>query len=167
MRHRYNFLKFTIGRWKRKSMAEVNRDMNIKFTKAEILALVCMALIFLAIYIPHEVASGIIALIAMACYVVATVWDCFNYGPITRWRHATIKSAIGAMLWTVMPIIIYYSGEGTAEDYKEMLYISLSSIIMWIAVGISIYKWVTARRDARARAAVIAMRISTRRKTLY
>ena len=107
MRYRYNFLRFTIGRWKRKSMAEVNRDMNIKFTKAEILALVCMALIFLAIYIPHEVASGIIALIAMACYVVATVWDCFNYGPITRWRHATIKSAIGATLWTVMPIIIY------------------------------------------------------------
>ena len=66
-----------------------------------------------------------------------------------------------------MPIIIYYSGEGTAEDYKEMLYISISSIIMWIAVGISIYKWVTARRDARARAAVIAMRINRRRKTLY
>lgn len=167
MRNRYSFFKFSIGRWKRKTMAEVNRDMNVKFTKSEILALVCMALIFLAIYIPHEVASGIIALIAMACYVVATVWDCFNYGPITRWRHATIKSAIGATLWAVMPIIIYYSGEGTAEDYKEMVYISLSSIVMWVAVGISIYKWVTARRDARARAAVLDMKIRTRRKNIY
>ena len=167
MRYRYNFLKFSINRWKRKTMEEARRDMNIKFTWAEILGLVCMGLIFLAIYIPHEVISGIVGLIALACYVVATVWDCFNYGPITRWRHATMKSAIGATLWTVMPIIIYYSGEGTAEDYKEMLYISLSSIIMWIAVGISIYKWVSARRDAKARAAVIDMRLRTRRKKLY
>ena len=148
-------------------MEEAREDMNIKFTWAEILGLVCMGLIFLAIYIPHEVISGIVGLIALACYVVATVWDCFNYGPITRWRHATMKSAIGATLWTVMPIIIYYSGEGTAEDYKEMLYISLSSIIMWIAVGISIYKWVSARRDARARAAVMDMKIRTRRRNIY
>ena len=141
--------------------------MNVKFTKAEILGLVCMGLIFLAIYIPHEVISGIVALIAMACYVVATIWDCFNYGPITRWRHATIKSAIGAILWAVLPVIIYYSGEGTAEDYKEMVYISLSSILMWIALGISIYKWVSARRDARVRAAVLDMKIRTRRKNIY
>ena len=164
MRSRYSFLKFTIGRWKRKSMEQARRDMDIKFTKAEILGLVCMALIFLAIYIPHEVVSGIVALIAMACYVVATIWDCFNYGPITRWRHATIKSAIGAILWAVMPIIIYYSGDGTAEDYREMVYISLSSILMWIALGISVYKWVSARRDARVRAAIIDMRLRTRRK---
>ena len=157
-------MKFTIGRWKRKSMEQARRDMDIKFTKAEILGLVCMALIFLAIYIPHEVVSGIVALIAMACYVVATIWDCFNYGPITRWRHATIKSAIGAILWAVMPIIIYYSGDGTAEDYREMVYISLSSILMWIALGISVYKWVSARRDARVRAAIIDMRLRTRRK---
>ena len=141
--------------------------MNIKFTWAEILGLVCMGLIFLAIYIPHEVISGIVGLIALACYVVATVWDCFNYGPITRWRHATMKSAIGATLWAVMPIIIYYSGEGTAEDYKEMVYISLSSILMWAALAVSIYKWVSARRDAKARAAVIAMRIRTRRRNQY
>ena len=141
--------------------------MNVKFTKAEILGLVCMGLISVAICIPHEVISGVVSLIAMICYVVAIVWDCFNYSPVTRWRHATLKSAIGATLWAVLPIIIYYSGEGTAEDYKEMVYISLSSIVMWIALGVSIYKWVTTRRDARARAAVIAMRIRTRRKNLY
>ena len=163
---RYNFLKFSINR-KRKTMEEARRDMNIKFTWAEILGLVCMGLIFLAIYIPHEVISGIVGLIALACYVVATVWDCFNYGPITRWRHATMKSAISAILWAVMPIIIYYSGEGTAEDYKEMVYISLSSILMWAALAVSIYKWVSARRDAKARAAVIDMRLRTRRKKLY
>lgn len=167
MRYRYNFLKFSINRWKRKTMEEARQDMNIKFTWAEILGLVCMGLIFLAIYIPHEVISGIVGLIALACYVVATVWDCFNYGPITRWRHATMKSAIGATLWAVMPIIIYYSGEGTAEDYKEMVYISLSSILMWAALAVSIYKWVSARRDAKARAAVIDMRLRTRRKKLY
>lgn len=167
MRNRYSFFKFSIGRWKRKTMEEARRDMNVKFTKAEILGLVCMGLIFLAIYIPHEVISGIVALIAMACYVVATIWDCFNYGPITRWRHATIKSAIGATLWAVMPIIIYYSGEETAEDYKEMVYISLSSIVMWVALFISIYKWISNRREARARAAVLDMKIRTRRKNTY
>ena len=167
MRNRFRFFRFNIGVWKRKTMEEARRDMNVKFTKAEILGLVCMGLIFLAIYIPHEVISGIVALIAMACYVVATIWDCFNYGPITRWRHATIKSAIGAILWAVMPIIIYYSGEGTAEDYKEMVYISLSSILMWIALFISIYKWIDNRREARARAAVLDMKIRTRRKNIY
>ena len=167
MRYRYNFLKFSINRWKRKTMEEARQDMNIKFTWAEILGLVCMGLIFLAIYIPHEVISGIVGLIALACYVVATMWDCFKYGPITRWRHATIKSAIGATLWAVMPIIIYYSGEGTAEDYKEMVYISLSSILMWAALAVSIYKWVSARRDAKARAAVIDMRLRTRRRNQY
>ena len=167
MRNRFRFFRFNIGVWKRKTMEEARRDMNVKFTKAEILGLVCMGLIFLAIYIPHEVISGIVALIAMACYVVATIWDCFNYGPITRWRHATIKSAIGAILWAVMPIIIYYSGEGTAEDYKEMVYISLSSIFMWIALFISIYKWIDNRREARARAAVLDMKIRTRRKNIY
>lgn len=167
MRNRFRFFRFNIGVWKRKTMEEARRDMNVKFTKAEILGLVCMGLIFLAIYIPHEVISGIVALIAMACYVVATIWDCFNYGPITRWRHATIKSAIGAILWAVMPIIIYYSGEGTAEDYKEMVYISLSSIVMWVALLISIYKWISNRREARARAAVMDMKIRTRRKNIY
>ena len=167
MRNRFRFFRFNIGVWKRKTMEEARRDMNVKFTKAEILGLVCMGLIFLAIYIPHEVISGIVALIAMACYVVATIWDCFNYGPITRWRHATLKSAIGAILWAVMPIIIYYSGEGTAEDYKEMVYISLSSIVMWVALLISIYKWISNRREARARAAVMDMKIRTRRKNIY
>ena len=167
MRNRFRFFRFNIGVWKRKTMEDARRDMNVKFTKAEILGLVCMGLIFLAIYIPHEVISGIVALIAMACYVVATIWDCFNYGPITRWRHATLKSAIGAILWAVMPIIIYYSGEGTAEDYKEMVYISLSSIVMWVALLISIYKWISNRREARARAAVMDMKIRTRRKNIY
>jgi hypothetical protein len=148
-------------------MEEARRDMNVKFTKAEILGLVCMALIFAAICIPHEVISGVVSLIAMICYVVAIVWDCFNYSPVTRWRHATIKSAIGATLWAVMPIIIYYSGEGTAEDYKEMVYISLSSIVMWVALLISIYKWIDNRREARARAAVMDMKIRTRRKSIY
>ena len=167
MRNRFRFFRFNIGVWKRKTMEEARRDMNVKFTKAEILGLVCMGLILLAIYIPHEVISGIVALIAMACYVVATIWDCFNYGPITRWRHATIKSAIGATLWAVLPIIIYYSGEGTAEDYKEMVYISLSSVVMWIALFISIYKWISNRREARARAATLDMKIRTRRKNIY
>ena len=167
MRNRYSLFKFSIGRWKRKTMEEARRDMNVKFTKAEILGLVCMGLIFLAIYIPHEVISGIVALIAMACYVVAIVWDCFNYSPVTRWRHATIKSAIVATLWAVMSIIIYYSGEGTAEDYKEMVYISLSSIVMWVALFISIYKWISNRQEARARAAVLDMKIRTRRKNIY
>ena len=167
MRNRFRFFRFNIGVWKRKTMEEARRDMNVKFTKAEILGLVCMGLIFLAIYIPHEVISGIVALIAMACYVVATIWDCFNYGPITRWRHATIKSAIGAILWAVMPIIIYYSGEGTAEYYEDRVYISLSSIVMWVALLISIYKWISNRREARARAAVLDMKIRTRRKNTY
>jgi uncharacterized membrane protein (GlpM family) len=66
-----------------------------------------------------------------------------------------------------MPIIIYYSGEGTAEDYKEMVYISLSSVVMWIAFFISLYKWISNRREARARAAAIDMKIRTRRKNIY
>ena len=167
MRNRYSFFKFSIGRWKRKTMEDVNRELKVTFTKTEILALVCMALIFAAICIPHEVISGVVSLIAMICYVVAIVWDCFNYSPVTRWRHATIKSAIGATLWAVMPIIIYYSGEGPAEDYKEMVYISLSSIVMWVALFISIYKWIDNRREARARAAVLDMKIRTRRKNIY
>ena len=167
MRNRYNFFKFTIGRWRRKTMDDVNRDLNVKFTKAEILGLLCMALIFLAIYIPHEVVAGIVALIAIVCYVVATIWDCFSYSPITRWRHATIKCAIGATLWAVVPIIIYYSGEGTAEDYREMLYISLSSIFMWTALFVSIFMWIRRRRDAKARAAIIDMRLRTRRKSQF
>ena len=167
MRNRYSFFKFSIGRWKRKTMEDVNRELKVTFTKTEILALVCMALIFVAICIPHEVISGVVSLIAMTCYVVATIWDCFNYSPVTRWRHATIKSAIGATLWAVMPIIIYYSGEGTTEDYKEMVYISLSSIVMWVALLISIYKWISNRQEARARAAVLDMKIRTRRKNIY
>ena len=167
MRNRYSFFKFTIGRWKHKTMEDVNRELKVTFTKAEILGLVCMALIFAAIAIPHEVISGVIALIAMICYTIATIWDCFYYNPITRWRHATTKSAIGAILWTVMPIIIYYSGEGPAEDYKEMVYISLSSIVMWIAFFISLYKWISNRREARARAATLDMKIRTRRKNIY
>ena len=167
MRNRFRFFRFNIGVWKRKTMEEARRDMNVKFTKTEILALICMALISVAICIPHEVISGVVSLIAMICYVVATIWDCFNYSPVTRWRHATLKSAIGATLWAVMPIIIYYSGEGTAEDYKEMVYISLSSIVMWVALFISIYKWIDNRREARARAAVLDMKIRTRRKNTY
>lgn len=167
MRNRYSFFKFSIGKWKNKTMEDVNRELKVTFTKTEILALICMALISVAICIPHEVISGVVSLIAMICYVVATIWDCFNYSPVTRWRHATLKSAIGATLWAVMPIIIYYSGEGTAEDYKEMVYISLSSIVMWVALFISIYKWISNRREARARAAVLDMKIRTRRKNTY
>ena len=148
-------------------MADVNRDLNVKFTKAEILALLCMGLIFLAIYIPHDVVAGIVALVAIICFIVATIWDCFKYSPVTRWRHATIKCAIGAILWAVMPIIIYHSGEGTAEDYRDMLYISLSSITMWIALCVSIYMWIRHRNDAKTRAAIIDMRIRTRRQSQF
>ncbi|MBQ9138390.1 MAG: hypothetical protein IJX65_07135 [Alistipes sp.] len=167
MRNRYSILKFSLGRLKRKSMADVNRDLNIRFTKAEVLALICLGLIFLAIYIPNELISGIVALAALICYTVATIWDCFNYSPVTRWRHATMKSAIAATLWTVMPIIIYHTGEGGAEELREMVIISLSSVVMWIAVAISIYKWITNRRDARARAAIMDMNIRRKRKSGY
>ena len=60
MRNRYNFLKYTFGRFKHKTMTDVNRELKVTFTKAEILALVCMALLFISITIPHEVISGII-----------------------------------------------------------------------------------------------------------
>ena len=167
MRNRYSFFKFTIGRWKHKTMEDVNRELNVTFTKAEILGLVCMALIFVAIAIPHEVISGVVALIAMICYTIATIWDCFNYSPVTRWRHATTKSAIAATLWLVMPIILYYAGEGTAEEKRDMIIISISSVVMWIAFFISLYKWISNRREARARAAAIDMKIRTRRKNIY
>lgn len=165
MRNRYNFLKFTFGRFKHKTMTDVNRELKVTFTKAEILGLVCMALLFISITIPHEVISGIVALIAMSCYVIAIIWDCFNYCPVTRWRHATIKSAIGATLWLVMPIIIYYTGEQNAEEKRDMIIIAASSVVMWVAMFISIYKWISNRREARARAAAIDMKIRTRRKS--
>ncbi|MBR0335605.1 MAG: hypothetical protein IIX34_01940 [Alistipes sp.] len=165
MRNRYSFFKFTIGRWKHKTMEDVNRELNVTFTKAEILGLICMALIFVAIAIPHEVISGVVALIAMICYTIATIWDCFYYNPITRWRHATTKSAIAATLWLVMPIILYYAGEQNAEEKRDMIIISISSVVMWIAFFISLYKWISNRREARARAAAIDMKIRTRRKT--
>ena len=167
MRNRFRFFRFNIGVWKRKTMDQARRDMNVKFTKAEILGLVCMGLIFLAIYIPHEVISGVIALIAMICYTIATIWDCFYYNPITRWRHATTKSAIAATLWLVMPIILYYAGEQNAEEKRDMIIISISSVVMWIAFFISLYKWISNRREARARAAAIDMKIRTRRKNAY
>ena len=65
MRNRYSFFKFSIGRWKRKTMEDVNRELKVTFTKTEILALICMALIFVAICIPQEVISGVVSLIAM------------------------------------------------------------------------------------------------------
>lgn len=167
MRNRYNFLKFTFGKFKHKTMTDVNRELKVTFTKAEILGLICMALIFVAIAIPHEVISGVIALIAMICYTIATIWDCFYYNPITRWRHATTKSAIGATLWLVMPIIIYYTGEQNAEEKRDMIIIAASSVVMWVAMFISIYKWISNRRDARARAAIMDMKIRTRRKNGY
>ena len=167
MRNRYNFFKFTIGRWRHKTVSDVNRELNVTFTKTEILALISMALIFAAIYIPHEVISGVVGLIAMICYVVAIIWDCFNYSPVTRWRHATMKSAIAATLWLVMPIILYYAGEQNAEEKRDMIIISISSVVMWIAFFISLYKWISNRQEARARAAVLDMKIRTRRKNIY
>lgn len=167
MRNRYSFFKFSIGKWKNKTMEDVNRELKVTFTKTEILALICMVLISVAICIPHEIISGVVGLIAMICYVVATIWDCFNYSPVTRWRHATLKSAIGATLWLVMPIIIYYAGDQNPEEKRDMIIISLSSIVMWVALFISIYKWISNRREARARAAVLDMKIRTRRKNTY
>jgi uncharacterized membrane protein (GlpM family) len=66
-----------------------------------------------------------------------------------------------------MPIILYYAGEQNAEEKRDMIIISISSVVMWIAFFISLYKWINNRREARARAATLDMKLRTRRKNIY
>lgn len=164
MRNRYSFLKFSIGKLKRKTMEDVQKDMDLSFTKGEILASICFVLILAAYFVPNEVVSGIIALIAVVLYVVATIIDCFRYSPVTRWRHATIKSALYGTVWTVLPIVLFMT---EVESKEDMMPIALSSIAMWIAFIASLCLWLRNRKEARARAAVLDMKIRTRRKNIY
>ena len=164
MRNRYSFLKFSIGKLKRKTMEDVQKDMDLSFTKGEILASICFVLILAAYFVPNEVVSGIIALIAVVLYVVATIIDCFRYSPVTRWRHATIKSALYGTVWTVLPIVLFMT---EVESKEDMMPIALSSIAMWIAFIASLCLWLRNLKEARARAAFLDMKIRTRRKNIY
>ena len=164
MRNRYSFLKFSIGKLKRKTIEDVQKDMDLSFTKGEILASICFVLILAAYFVPNEVVSGIIALIAVVLYVVATIIDCFRYSPVTRWRHATIKSALYGTVWTVLPIVLFMT---EVESKEDMMPIALSSIAMWIAFIASLCLWLRNRKEAQARAAVLDMKIRTRRKDIY
>ena len=164
MRTRYSLFKFSIGKLKRKAMEDVQKDMDFKFTKGEILASVCFVLVLAAYFIPNEIVSGVLALIAVVLYVVATIIDCFRYSPVTRWRHATIKCALYGTVWTVLPIVLFMT---EAESKEDMIPIVLSSIAMWIAFIASLSMWLKARKEAKARAAVMDMKIRTRRKNIY
>ncbi len=163
MRNRYSFFKFSIGKMKRKTMEDTQKDMDLKFTKGEILVGICFIFLLTAYFIPQEIISGIFALIAVLCYVVATVIDCFRYSPVTRWRHATIKSATYGLVWALLPIMLYLAD---LESREDMIPIALSSIFMWIAFVASLYMWIIKRKEAKARAAVLDMKIRTRRKNI-
>ena len=162
MRMRFSLFKFSLGRLKRKTMADVEKDMDFSFTKGEIMASVCFVLLLAAYFVPNEVVSGVLALIAVVMYVVATIIDCFRYSPVTRWRHASVKTALYGTVWTVLPIVLYLT---EVENREDMIPIAISSVAMWIGFAVSLYLFLAARREARARAAIMDMKIRTRRKT--
>ena len=61
-----------------------------------------------------------------------------------------------------LPIVLYLT---EVENREDMIPIAISSVAMWIGFAVSLYLFLAARREARARAAIMDMKIRTRRKT--
>ena len=163
MRKGFSFIKFAIGKTIKDNQKRFERgEMFNKHDKiSTTLAFCSMIAVFAGIVIKNDIISGVITVIALVCFVIATIVDCFNYGPVTRWRHATLKSGVAALVWLGLPIFLFLAGDESKED---MLPIAYSSAIMWTAFFVSLFMWIKRRRQAKAAAAVIDMRIRTRRK---
>lgn len=125
--------KYSIGKFKPRKDDE--------FTLCEILAMCCATLVFIAIFIEYEIISNICLITAIVLYFIAVILNFRKIPSLTKWRECSYITGAAAVAWTAVPLIQYFTKENQS---LTMIYIAISSIVMWVVTALCVRKWINA-----------------------
>ena len=135
MKNRYSIGKFSVGK------GGTRTKDDTKFTLSEKLALICATLVFIAYFVKQEVISDFCIVAAIVLYFIAVVLNFRSMPSLTKWRECSFVTGAAAIAWTAVPLLQYFVKENQS---LTMIYIAISSIVMWIVFAMCLQKWIKA-----------------------
>ena len=81
--------------------------------------------------------------------------------PMSRWSRSSWASAMIAITWTAVPMILYLTGINS--NWERMWHISVWSSVMWIVFLFCYYKLYRVKQRTKAQIAMIDMRKKSRK----
>ena len=88
----------------------------------------------------------------------------FRRAPRPRYAGLTWAMGLYAMLWSVMPFLVYWFDDEFSTEWEMVKLISLASLIGWAMTFVYFGCWIAVRRRSRREIAMLRMRNKRRRK---
>ena len=88
----------------------------------------------------------------------------FRRAPRPRYAGLTWAMGLYAMLWSVMPFLVYWFDDEFSTEWETVKLISLTSLIGWAMTFVYFGCWIAVRRRSRREIAMLRMRNKRRRK---
>ena len=103
----------------------------------------------------------IITSIAIVLILYSIYRNVHNLCPMSRWSRSSWASAMIAITWTAVPMILYLTGINS--NWERMWHISVWSSVMWIVFLFCYYKLYRVKQRTKAQIAMIDMRKKSRK----
>lgn len=103
----------------------------------------------------------IITSIAIVLILYSIYRNFHNLSPMSRWSRSSWASAMIAITWTAVPMMLYLTG--ISSNWERMWHISAWSSVMWIVFLFCYYKLYRVKQRTKAQIAMIDMRKKSRK----
>ena len=88
----------------------------------------------------------------------------FRRAPRPRYAGLTWAMGLYALLWSVIPFLVYWFDDEFSTEWETVKLISLASLIGWAMTFVYFGCWIAVRRRSRREIAMLRMRNKRRRK---
>ncbi len=135
MKNRYSIGKFSVGKGNSSATTES------KSTLTTTLVLCTIVAVSIALFIDNEQVRDFGFVVAIVSYFTAVVLNFRSMPSLTKWRESAFVTGAAAIAWTVVPLLQYFTKENQS---LTMIYIAISSVVMWVIFAVCLHKWVKA-----------------------
>ena len=166
MKNRYSIFKFRAGRIEKLSKRLGKSPDEGKLKISDVVIFVSTFLLLGVSYIPESVQyhREIEILIAVGIFGFGLFLDYRRKAPRPCWTKASVATSVIALVWSVLPWILYGAGEMDIEIAQNL---TICSAIMWVAFLGCFLRLRYIRRRSRQEIAMMRLRDKRRRKAQY
>lgn len=109
----------------------------------------------------HELVQVLVSVVLMWTGIHVNY---FRRAPRPRYAGLTWAMSLYALLWSVLPFIVYWCDDEFSTEWETVKLISLTSIVAWVIAFVYFGCWIAVRRRSRREIAMLRMRNKRRRK---
>ena len=109
----------------------------------------------------HELVQVLVSVVLMWTGIHVNY---FRRAPRPRYAGLTWAMGLYALLWSVIPFLVYWFDDEFSTEWETVKLVSLASLIGWAMTFVYFGCWIAVRRRSRREIAMLRMRNKRRRR---